>query len=322
MIDHIIKIYLQKNKRLVVPEFGAFIRKDGGEIVFVEFLKKDDQVLTSLLRNEYGLSDNEAHDAVNDYVLGIKRAVGTTGKYVIDGIGSIITDANGLYALHYDPLVRKEPEQIQPSVAEQAPEPTREPKMKVVSLREEEEHTEEVPQVSNDIILEPRRERVAKEVATPEVKQDNTIEFRYREVPPEPQPIPEKKAFTLNDLYSVPASGPSKKAEPEAQPRAFTSARPQGSPVSQAPRPQVRQQAPRQRPVNYRAGNGKSKMDIVMIVAVVAALIAIGSLVYGLLVKNDPVIKPTKPQTEQTEGVTDGQESVEELLEGEPTADQ
>ena len=43
MINKIIAEYLRTNKRLVVPHFGAFIRKENSEaIVFVPFLKKDD----------------------------------------------------------------------------------------------------------------------------------------------------------------------------------------------------------------------------------------------------------------------------------------
>jgi len=46
MINKIIAEYLRTNKRLVVPHFGAFIRKENSEaIVFVPFLKKDDGVI-------------------------------------------------------------------------------------------------------------------------------------------------------------------------------------------------------------------------------------------------------------------------------------
>lgn len=48
MINKIIAEYLRTNKRLVVPHFGAFIRKENSEaIVFVPFLKKDDGVLNN-----------------------------------------------------------------------------------------------------------------------------------------------------------------------------------------------------------------------------------------------------------------------------------
>ena len=44
MINKIIANYLAGGKRLVIPQFGAFIHKEGdGTVVFVPFLKKDDQ---------------------------------------------------------------------------------------------------------------------------------------------------------------------------------------------------------------------------------------------------------------------------------------
>lgn len=48
-----------------------------------------------------------------------------------------------------------------------------------------------------------------------------------------------------------------------------------------------------------------------MIIAVVAALIAIGSMVFGLLVNNDPIvnIQPTSPRQEQV--VTDTEPAAE-----------
>ena len=38
-----------------------------------------------------------------------------------------------------------------------------------------------------------------------------------------------------------------------------------------------------------------------MIIAIAAALIALGTMVYGMFIKNDPDIKPTKPLIENTD---------------------
>ena len=39
MVNKIIADYLKTNKRLVVPQFGAFLHKDDGTVAFVPFLK-------------------------------------------------------------------------------------------------------------------------------------------------------------------------------------------------------------------------------------------------------------------------------------------
>ena len=50
MVNKIIVDSLKAGKRIVIPQFGAFLHKDtDGGIVFVPFLKKDDDVLAGLL---------------------------------------------------------------------------------------------------------------------------------------------------------------------------------------------------------------------------------------------------------------------------------
>ena len=49
MISKIIHDYLLHDKRITVPGFGSFIRKENGQIAFVEILRADDGVLSSLV---------------------------------------------------------------------------------------------------------------------------------------------------------------------------------------------------------------------------------------------------------------------------------
>ena len=60
MVNKIIADYLKTNKRLVVPQFGAFLHKDDGTVAFVPFLKKDDGVLIQLIGSAYGLNPGDA----------------------------------------------------------------------------------------------------------------------------------------------------------------------------------------------------------------------------------------------------------------------
>ena len=73
MVNKIIADYLKTNKRLVVPQFGAFLHKDDGTVAFVPFLKKDDGVLIQLIGSAYGLNPGDAQatylneNGVNDH---------------------------------------------------------------------------------------------------------------------------------------------------------------------------------------------------------------------------------------------------------------
>ncbi len=244
MIDNIITSWLRSNKRLVVPEFGAFIHKDDGEVVFVEFLKKDDGVLTGLLQREYATDETEARGIIDEYVFNIRRTVGATGKYAVEGLGTLRTDANGLYALLYDPRVRREHIEIPVApVVEQAPEPE-EPVMRVVT-REAVAEEKPAPSVSDDIIMD-----VRKDEAERGERPGNTIEFVFptrepvREPEPAEQPQPEeKKVFTLNDLYAIPSDGerPEERTEKRTEQRIEerTVERPSPRPAAH-PKPQER----------------------------------------------------------------------------------
>ena len=97
MVNKIIADFLKTSKRLVVPQFGAFIRKeDSGTIAFVPFLKKDDGVLNQLLCTAYGLTPNDAQTVINEFVEEVKESVSTRGVYIIEGVGSITADPNGI----------------------------------------------------------------------------------------------------------------------------------------------------------------------------------------------------------------------------------
>ncbi len=104
MINKIIANYLAGGKRLVIPQFGAFIHKEGdGTVVFVPFLKKDDGVLVDLLRREYGLDEADARGVITEYVAQIGSGIAERGSFAIEGIGSLKMDANGICFLEYNP---------------------------------------------------------------------------------------------------------------------------------------------------------------------------------------------------------------------------
>ena len=112
MINEIIVTHLSSNKRLVIPSFGAFLKKENNTITFVELLKKDDEVLTSLISKGMGVSHESALSIVDDYIKSIKEQVRTNGTYVVGTIGSFVIGANGVYNLVSNDSKKVEPPKI------------------------------------------------------------------------------------------------------------------------------------------------------------------------------------------------------------------
>ena len=103
MVNRIIADYLKAGKRLVIPQFGAFIHKDtDGGVVFVPFLKKDDGVLATQLSITYGLSSEEAYGVITEYIAQVQRSVTDRGSFVVEGVGRLRIDSNGVCYLEAD----------------------------------------------------------------------------------------------------------------------------------------------------------------------------------------------------------------------------
>ena len=96
MINDIISGYLKNNKRIVVPELGAFLRKSADQnIVFVPFLNQEDGVLSNLVAENLGIEPTNAQQLIKKYAESVKGALSAKGEYLIDGIGMLRLDYNG-----------------------------------------------------------------------------------------------------------------------------------------------------------------------------------------------------------------------------------
>lgn len=80
--------YLESHKRLVVPQLGAFIVKEPGQVLFTELLKRDDGVLRNLLREER-MNELEAAGEIDRFVFEIRHAVEHGREYPIEGFGTM-----------------------------------------------------------------------------------------------------------------------------------------------------------------------------------------------------------------------------------------
>ncbi|MBR2170140.1 MAG: hypothetical protein IJ952_07250, partial [Alistipes sp.] len=105
MVVEIISKYLEANKRLIIPNLGAFIVKVPAQtILFSNLLKNDDGVLRSLLVQN-GMSEIEAAGVVDRFVFEINYRLQSNGECRLGGFGRLVAGANGAVAFEYAPAI-------------------------------------------------------------------------------------------------------------------------------------------------------------------------------------------------------------------------
>lgn len=246
MICEYITQYLLLNKRLVVPGLGAFVvNPANGELIFVELLKQDDGVLMRQLMAD-GLSAIEAANVIDRFVFEVRHRVDSGGTAMLNGIGRLSKAEDGLYRFEYDPEVGRE---IAVPAETPAPIETPAPEMVAESALES-DTTVETEAVADVAPAEPVKQ-VDEEPAAPA---ENIEESKpAANVVAEPAPLPK---------YERPIM------EPESYVKGLRYGKPQRPSKDDI------------RYVGHSAGRGVDKF---VIVAIVAALLAIGAIVYGWL---------------------------------------
>ena len=130
MIVELISKYLEGNKRLVVPNLGAFIVKEAGRVVlFSNLIKGDDGVLRSLLV-EAGVSELETAAALDRFVFEVNFRLESTGECLLDGFGVLKSGVNGTVSFVYQPAAKGEV--LDGNVAPREDNTVTQPKVKVV----------------------------------------------------------------------------------------------------------------------------------------------------------------------------------------------
>lgn len=108
MIIKIISKYLESNKRLIVPNLGAFIVKQAeNKILFSNLMKNDDGVLRALLV-EHGVSELEAAGTIDRFVFEVNFRLERDGVCGLDGFGALKRGANGVIAFITNPAAQGE----------------------------------------------------------------------------------------------------------------------------------------------------------------------------------------------------------------------
>lgn len=233
-ISAIIEAYLQRENRLIIPSVGTLLkRKESGEIVFVEMLKKNDGKLVGLVAEQFGVAADEAEAIVEGYSEEIGRQIATSRKFIIDGVGVLLVGANGALDFAFNPFTRT------------IPAPESEPKSVAVEPK--------AP------VAEAPKAPVAEQVKAPATEQpkSNVIELEV-----EPEEEVEKEVQRVAE--------PAKPAAPVRKQSALYDDDEEDAPA-----------APRK--MNIRKPKPRKKLDLITIIAFVAVVLALLSLVWGLI---------------------------------------
>ena len=302
MINKIIAEYLRTNKRLVVPHFGAFIRKENSEaIVFVPFLKKDDGVLQQLLVSEYGMDSADAQAVIDEYIAEIKESIAARGAYVIEGVGRLMTDSNGICYLELGAVPAQAAavrpvDTASPVGPASFPAPSAEP-ARHTKIQQQARPTEKTDKLG-----------AAASPQSPARKP----EAQY---PPDTRPSNPVTSRSVQDaLYGNPRPAPMQ-APADRQEQTFRTPMPNVRPGNQPPRPPM---PPQGRPAGtgYRPSRPvgrqapKSKADGFIVIAILAAVAALAAIIFGLTVTHGgpdilPLIESSSPDTTQVQPIAE-----------------
>lgn len=303
MINKIIAEYLRTNKRLVVPHFGAFIRKENSEaIVFVPFLKKDDGVLQQLhrFRIRYGLGrrtgghrriyrrDQGKHSRAGRVRYRRRRqADDRLQRNMLFGTRRRAGASSGRPARRYG-----HPRSGPASFPAPSAEPARHTK-----IQQQARPTEKTDKLG-----------AAASPQSPARKP----EAQY---PPDTRPSNPVTSRSVQDaLYGNPRPAPMQ-APADRQEQTFRTPMPNVRPGNQPPRPPM---PPQGRPAGtgYRPSRPvgrqapKSKADGFIVIAILAAVAALAAIIFGLTVTHGgpdilPLIESSSPDTTQVQPIAE-----------------
>ena len=110
VIVEVITAHLRSNRRLVVPNFGAFVVKESGEYLFSDLLRDDDGVLASLLR-EKGLSEMEAAVMTDRFIFEVRHELEQYGYCRLGDIGTLRIEPDTKVLKLYPPVQGELPKQ-------------------------------------------------------------------------------------------------------------------------------------------------------------------------------------------------------------------
>lgn len=104
----ILHIFNDGGKRVILPSFGALIKRESGEIAFTDMLTEDDGVLTAECIYLYDKSKEEVRHEIESFILSLHDSLVNNNKATIAGIGTIAKNPSGVYALSSEKTLEQE----------------------------------------------------------------------------------------------------------------------------------------------------------------------------------------------------------------------
>ena len=110
IVAEVIAEYLRSNRRLVVPNFGAFMVKESGERLFSDLLRTDDGVLSSLLLSK-GMNEMEAAVMIDRFIFEVRHELEQYGYCRLGEIGTLRIEPTTKVMKLYPPVQGELPKQ-------------------------------------------------------------------------------------------------------------------------------------------------------------------------------------------------------------------
>ena len=261
-INALVARYIADNTRLIIPNIGTLLRrKESGEIVFMEMLKKGDGTLNALVGTHFQLSDAQAAEAVENYTAAIRKGLDTNKKFIMDGVGVLLVGTNGNVEFIFNPSAQ----------TIDAVQPKEEP---IVVMEEEEEVATEPTTAEPEVVEEPAAE-----------EQPTIVELDTEDsVDTEPIAEPTEKVPAVSTEEAPKANSAKLEALYDDE---------EDEPVADKVRKSIDFEAIKSK-LNIKKRPAKKsslhiKIDAITILAIVSGLIAIGTLIWGMIPNNAPL---------------------------------
>jgi nucleoid DNA-binding protein len=100
MIDQSISEIYQRDGKVFIPDFGAFIYSEISDTInFNDLLTFDDGKLISEIQKKQNLPEEEARDVLNEYIEDTKSTINQGNLHFIEGIGYLAKDPQGVFSI-------------------------------------------------------------------------------------------------------------------------------------------------------------------------------------------------------------------------------
>ena len=101
MIDQSIYKVFKRDKKVIIPDFGAFILSENTDTTdFNALLNFDDGKIIAEIQKQQNLSEEEARNDLSEYVQGITKTLNQGMQHFFEGIGYLAQDPQGSYSIH------------------------------------------------------------------------------------------------------------------------------------------------------------------------------------------------------------------------------